>query len=120
MNGSELLHSLEKQRGAQHHFMKWWREDKDVPTIELLDTFLDRAKVGDQFSGFKLLDMEEMWEIVRQRCAGRAERAVCNNKEVLVWERAAQTGGPQRVTSLFSPESLIKVFDLETEGDNND
>jgi len=107
---------MDEKRTENHCFIKWWRKDEGVVDIELLDTFFDTAKAGDRFDGFELLDMEDMWVIVKRQCLGWVERTVQNDDEVLIWERVDSTGGKRRINCQFAPEFLIKVFEVETGG----
>ncbi len=120
MTGRELLRCLEDQRREGQYFIKWWRKDGGVADIELIDTFYDTAKVGDTFDGFELLDMEDMWVMVKHACADRVTRTVLNDNEVLIWERVDSAGDMRRVSSQFAPEFLMKVFVVENRGNNDE
>jgi len=82
--------------------------------IELIDAFYDTVKAGDQFDGFELLDMEQLWEIVKRLCADRVTRSVQEGNEVITWQRLDTTGAKRSIRCSFAPEFLIQIFDVET------
>jgi len=115
MTGKDLFKQLEQQREDQHHFIKWWRKENDFVDIELIDSFYESAKAGDQYEGFELLDMEQLWTIVRKQCGERVTRMMKDGQEILRWERLDK--GEKRVISCsFAPEFLMQIFDVETKG----
>jgi hypothetical protein len=120
MTGRELIHLLDQQRSDNHCFIKWWRNDDESVAIELLDTFLDTAKVGDRFDGFKLLDMEDLWVIVKQNWSRKIARTVQDKNEVILWEEADAEGAIRHVSGKFVPEVLIKVYAEESKGTNTE
>ena len=116
MTGNELLGQLDQQRKESHRFIKWWRKENDFVDIELIDAFYDTVKAGDQFDGFELLDMEQLWEIVKRLCADRVTRSVQEGNEVITWQRLDKTGAKRSIRCSFAPEFLIQIFDVETRG----
>lgn len=116
MTANELLGLLDQQRKAHHHFIKWWRRENDFVDIELIDTFYDTVQAGDQFDGFELLDMEQLWEIVRRLCPGRLQRMAQGEQEMISWQRLDKGGEKRTISCSFAPEFLIQIFDVETRG----
>ncbi len=115
MTGKDLFKQLEQQREEHHHFIKWWRKENDFVDIELIDTFYETANAGDQYEGFELLDMEQLWTIVKKLCGGRVVRTMKDGQEILSWERLDK-GGERTISCSFSPEFLMQIFDVETRG----
>lgn len=116
MNGKELLQKLDQQEQESHHFIKWWRKENDFVDIELIETFRDAVKAGDEFGGFELLDMEQLWNIINRFCPDRVSRRIMDNHEMVVWDRLDKKGTKSSIKCSYSPEFLIQIFDVETKG----
>lgn len=116
MNGKELFKQLEQERTENHCFIKWWRKENDFVDIELLDSFYDTAQAGEQYEGFELLDMEQLWELVKKQCGERVTRTTRDGQELLTWERQDKQGGSRTISCSFAPEFLLQIFDVETRG----
>jgi hypothetical protein len=116
MTGKDLFKQLEEQREAKHHFIKWWRKENDFVDIELIESFYETAKAGDQFEGFSLLDMEDLWELVKKQCGDRVSRTTSAGGETVVWERVDRKGEKRTISCTFAPEFLMQIFDVETQG----
>lgn len=114
MTGKDLLEVMKKTRTNEHRFIKWWRCSEHISAIELLDAFLDRAKAGDNFDGFTLLDMEEMWLLLSRKLPGQLTRVIKGGYEVIVWERI-DAGRIIAVSAPFEPGSLISLFETDQE-----
>ena len=109
--GNELLGQLNQQRKDS-----LWRKENDFVDIELMDAFYDTAKAGDQFDSIELLDMEQLWEIVKKLCADRVTRSVQDDHEIITWQRLDKGGAKRNFSCSFAPEFLIQIFDVETRG----
>lgn len=116
MTGNELLRQLDHQERKNCRFIKLWRKENDFVDIELIETFRDNVKGGDEFADFELLDMEQLWDVVKRICADRISRQIINNDEMIVWERVDKHGVKTSHKCSYSPEFLIQVFDIETRG----
>ena len=116
MTGIELMKQLEQLREERHYFIKWWRKENDFVDIELLESFYDAVQAGEQFEGFELLDMEQLWEIVRKLCGERVTRTKQDGNEILTWERLDDKGASRKISCSFAPEFLMQIFDVETRG----
>ena len=116
MTGNELMKQLEQLRKESHYFIKWWRKENDFVDIELLESFYAAVKAGEQFEGFELLDMDQLWEIVRKLCGDRVTRTKQDGHEMLTWERLDNKGAKRNISCSFAPEFLMQIFDVETRG----
>jgi len=116
MTGKELMKQLEELRESRHHFIKWWRKENDFVDIELLESFCDSVKAGEQFEGFELLDMEQLWEVVRRLCGERVTRSKQDDHEIIGWQRLDNKGAVRNISCTFAPEFLMQIFDVETRG----
>ena len=116
MNGTELLRQLGQQEMRNRHFIKLWRKENDFVDIELIETFRDTVKGGDEFADFELLDMEQLWDVVKKICADRISRQIIDKNEMIIWERVDKHGIKSSNQCSYSPEFLIQIFDIETRG----
>jgi hypothetical protein len=116
MTGKDLFKQLEQQREEYHHFIKWWRKENDFVDIELIDSFYETAKSGDQYEGFELLDLEQLWELIKKQCGERVMRMTQQGQEMVTWERLDKQGGKRTISCSFAPEFLMQIFDVETRG----
>jgi len=116
MTGTEVLREIDRQELKNRHFIKWWRKENDFVDIELMETFRDSVSAGDEFSGFELLDMEQLWEIVKRLCPERVSRRVFDNHEMIVWDRVDKNRVKTTFRCSYAPEFLIQIFNVETRG----
>lgn len=116
MTGKDLFKQLEQQRESQHRFIKWWRKENDFVDIELIDSFYATAKSGDQYEGFELLDIEQLWDLVKKQCGDRVMRTARDGQEMVTWERQDDQGGKRTINCSFAPEFVMQIFDVETRG----
>lgn len=116
MTGNELMRQLDHQERKDRQFIKLWRKENDFVDIELIETFRDNVKGGDEFADFELLTMEQLWDVVKKMCADRISRQIIDNNEMIVWDRVDKHGIKSSHKCSYSPEFLIQIFDIETRG----
>jgi len=115
MRGREIYSMLEQQRTKEHRFVKWWRKENDFLDYDLIDRFVANADTSEEIDGFDLLTMDEMWDAVK-RIAGPRIRLVHEAKADLVeWEHAGKNGRHREVC-IYTPETVMHIFDVETRG----
>lgn len=112
MKGDEIVRQIDARRGDDHRFVRWWRREEDWLDFELLDTFVQNIREDEEIEGFALLGMDEMWEYVRKVAGSRVERGERDGEAVVTWRRKSG----RVMTCPFTPESLIRIFDVETRG----
>ena len=118
MQGYELVKKIEKER-LQHPnnvFIKWWRKEEDFIDFDLVNHFVEKVDSGGaEIGGFELIDQEEMWRTIESRCKGRASRVQRNGGWVVLWTPPKKAEVEERLPEYpFTPESLLKILDLET------
>jgi len=118
MQGYELVKQIEKEKGvhADRVFIKWWRKEEDFVDFDLVARFLQNLNYSAEIGGFDLIDQDEMWRTVESRCKGRVSKEQRNGEWVLRWTapRGAEVG--DKLTEYpYTPESLLKILDLETD-----
>ncbi len=117
MTGKEVVSQLQKERKADHHFIKWWRKENDFADYELIDNFLRDAKPDQEFAGFSLLTMDEMWRALKNMIPDQLDLEKRTRAgDVVVWTRSEKKGGKKIQECPFIPESLMTIFDVVTRG----
>lgn len=117
MKGYQLTKQIKEAKSAhpERVFIKWWRKEEDFIDFDLLDRFLQNLRESTNIDGFDLIDQDEMWRVVENRCKGRVSRVRRDGDWVLHW-----TPPPGRVVEEqqteypYSAESLVKILDAET------
>jgi hypothetical protein len=116
MTGEEIRTAISLQKGADSHFIKWWRKENDFVDYELLDKFLGRLEAGQKYSGFELLDLEQMLEVLQRWPSVKVSFEHRTHGDFIHWEHKEH--GRTTVEELpFTAASLMYVFDSETRGD---
>ena len=116
MTGGEILGRLETERQNQHKFIKWWRIENDFADFELIDTFVGGVDKNQVFAGYELLDMEQMWNLLKTRAPARVNREERNHADVIVWEHHTKKGEVKEEICPFIPKSLMTIMEVETRG----
>ncbi|PLX79033.1 MAG: hypothetical protein C0616_12615 [Desulfuromonas sp.] len=115
MNGHQIKQEIAEQRNPDTMFIRWWRKENDFVDYEKLDTFLSTIDEDLEFAGYELLDMNKMWDALKQYAGGRVKRENRTHGEVIVWTSAREP--KQTATLSMNAESLMEIFDMETRGD---
>lgn len=115
MKGTEMRDAIRRQRSGDKHFIRWWRKENDFVDYELLDKFLGRLDDSLEFSGFELLDLNQMWQTLQRWVGNKVHLERRTRGKVLVWSRGE--GETNTVEELpFNAESVMHIFDQETRG----
>ena len=115
MTGSELKRALQHVDTQRQPFLKWWRKENDFADIELVSEFLRDLDPALEFGGYELLDMEQMWELLKQQSPNTVNRDERWRQEVILWDHPSRDGQPQQVCP-FTAQSLLTIFNVETKG----
>ncbi|PLX93002.1 MAG: hypothetical protein C0621_08620 [Desulfuromonas sp.] len=119
MNGLELREQLATQRSPQHHFIRWFRRENDFADYETLDAFLDHLENRQEFAGYDLLDMDAMWHQVEVQATGRVHLEHRTKGDTVVWTHTDRDGFERTDEYPYTPESLMTIFDAETDGNTH-
>jgi len=116
MTGEEVRSAIIRQKDTDAQFIKWWRKENDFVDYELLDKFLGRLETGQSFSGFELLDLEQMLETLKRWPGIKVSLERRTHGDFIHWEHREK--GQTTVEELpYTATSLMQVFDRETRGD---
>jgi len=115
VTGKELKKALTETDTSRQPFLKWWRKENDFADIELVEKFLQDLDPELEFGGYELLDMEQMWNLVKQQSPKTVSRDERRREEVILWNHPSRDGQPQQVCP-FNAESLLTIFNVETKG----
>jgi len=120
MEGYELLKKIRQERGAHPDriFIKWWRREEDWIDFDLVSRFLDTVDYGADIGGYELIDQEEMFQTIERRCNGRISKVQGENGAwVLLYTPPANVELDEKILPEYpyTPESLLKILDIETE-----
>lgn len=116
MTGREIIKQVRTEKRADQHFIKWWRKENDFVDFELAETFVENAAPDDEFSGYELLTMEQMWEALKEFDPSGVSRGEREGQPVIYWEQKLADGSTKDRICPFAPDSLISVFDAVTRG----
>lgn len=114
MLGQEILRELEGKADTNHPFVRWWRRENDFCDYDLVERFRTTLDSGEEFGGFELLTMREMWDELKRVAGERVSRASKSRKgDVIEWRHLEVEG--MRVDELpFSAAAMIAIYDAET------
>ena len=112
MTSYEVQKAIREQRRPDQQFIKWWRKEEDFLDFDLLDRFMANLDDAQVIDGFDLVGIDDMWGYVQRVAGDKVERVVKNGVETILWadkDRLVTKEVP------FTPESLIDIFDAETD-----
>jgi hypothetical protein len=118
MQGYELAKKIREEKGAHPDriFIKLWRKEEDYIDFDLVSRFLDNLSDAADFGGFELIDQDEMWKTIERRCDGRASKVQREGRSVLLWTAPKGAEAEEKIYEYpDTPESLLKILDLETD-----
>jgi hypothetical protein len=115
MKGREIYSTVVNLRSDEHRFVKWWRKENDFLDYDLIDRFVDNVEHAEEIGGFDLLTLDEMWAEVK-RVVGKRINLVHEVKgDRVEWTHMGKDGMRNEVC-IYSPETIMHIFDVETRG----
>jgi hypothetical protein len=102
-------------RGPQHVFVKWWRKENDFLDYDLIDRFLSSTKDGEEIGGVELMTMDDMWREVKRVVGKRVTLLHEGMGDRIQWMHKVKNG-MRTDYCMYSPASLLAIFDVETHG----
>ena len=117
MRSDEIIQGIKQGQREGKAFIKWWRSENDFTDYELFDNFIQRANSGHEFAGYELLDVEQMWEVLKRWKPNGLKRNRTDKGEKIKWLKKGADGVLDLQTCPFTPKSIMFIFDYETRGD---
>ena len=115
MRGQEIIKSINEQISPDHCFVKWWRKENDFLDYDLLDRFMQNAATDEEIGGLQLLTLNDMWNEVMRVGGTRVKFIHDTAGDKIEWVHKGKYGVSTHVCA-YTPETLLEIFDVETEG----
>ena len=117
MNEVEILKQIKEQRHENHCFVKWWRIEDDFLDYDLIERFIANASSNAEMAGFELLTMNDMWREVKRIAGERVtfKHDPSGGNGSVEWVYEGKSGVKKQVC-VYTPETLMTIFDVETKG----
>jgi hypothetical protein len=114
MKAQEVLRKLGQNRDPNQCFIRWWRTEGSLPKYELVWEFLENVSADEEFSGFELLTLDQMWETLEKMAPERISRESRMSGDFILWTHHSGAGELVVEECPVSPESLMMIYDIET------
>jgi hypothetical protein len=76
---------------------------------------VDYISANEEIDGFELLTMDDMWNQIKRICVSRVTLHHTTDGDMVEWVHSGKSR-IQKNVSMFNPETLIQIFDVETKG----
>ena len=117
MRADEIIRDIRMGQEEGRAFIKWWRIENDFTDYELFDDFIKNARSSHEIGGYELLDLEQMWDVLKRWKPAGLKRTRTGKGEQIEWEKKTADGTLQLEVCPFTPEAVMFIFDFETRGD---
>jgi len=110
---NEVIEQIATQRREEHCFIKTWGVGSKFVDFDLLDRFIIKAGKDDEFAGFALFDIEEMWQTLIDLDPDKLVRVKKGEGEIIEWEWQDSAGAVKKTVYPFSPEGIMTIVEDE-------
>lgn len=117
MRSDEIIRDIRMGQEAGSAFIKWWRSENDFTDYELFESFIANARSSHEIGGYELLDLEQMWDVLKRWKPTGLKRVRTGHSDEILWEKRGADGTLQPEVCPFTPEAVMFIFDYETRGD---
>ncbi len=117
MRTDEIVRGITKGQEEGQVFIKWWRIENDFTDYELFDSFIENARSSHEIGGYELLDLEQMWDVLKRWKPTGLKRVRTGKGEEIEWQKKAAGRTQQLKVCPFTAEAVMYIFDYETRGD---
>ena len=117
MRSSEIVQEIKNRPENGREFIRWWRKENDFADYELVDNFIEHSRTEDEIGGYELLDIEQMWQSITRWIPSGLARVKTHKGEVVEWTKIGKDGKKHTYICPFSAETVMMIFDEETQGD---
>jgi hypothetical protein len=108
MTEADFLKVIEQGKKEGKEFIKWWRKENDFVDFELIDRYLQTEDARHDFENFDLLDIEEMWEILKEQVPGELYHRVATKSDTIEWQRIGKDGEKHTYVCHLMPTRLCR------------
>lgn len=116
MRGQEILKELQGRASSGHSFVRWWRPENDFCDYDLIERFRDALTSDEEFGGFELLTVKEMWDELQRVSGGRVTRGHKSRGGNIIEWRHLEVDGMRVDVLPYTAESMLAIYDAETRG----
>ena len=116
MRRNEILRDIEKGKEEGKEFIRWWRKENDFVDYELVDHFIKSADAFHEMENFELLDMEQMWQVLKKWKPTGLRHSKSTRSDMIVWDHTDRNGEKHTYTCPYNAHSLMSIFNAETRG----
>jgi len=117
MRTNEIIRGIEEGQKAGKKFIKWWRIENDFTDYETFDSFIAHADSYHEIAGYQLLDIDEMWDVLKTWKPTGLKRVKTAKGEMIEWQKKAADGTLATETCPLTAKAIMYIFDSETGGD---
>lgn len=117
MRSNEIVREIGTRPEGGPEFIRWWRKENDFADYELVSSFISNSRYDHEIGGYELLNVEQMWQTLMRWIPKGLVRVNTRNGEVVEWTKKGKDGNKHTYICLFSADTLMMIFDEETQGD---
>jgi hypothetical protein len=115
MRGPEITKHIREHLTSDHRFVKMWRKENDFLDYDLVERFMNNITDDEDIGGLDLLTMDEMWDELKRIGGEKVSRIHGSEGDIVGWLHKGKEG-LKSYTCDFTPENLMKIYDVETRG----
>lgn len=114
MRGLEIMRQLSEETVADHPFIRWWRPENDFVDYDLVAEFRTDLGKEEDYGGFELLTMQEMWDELKRVAGDRVSHyRKTISGDVIEWQHL-EANGMQTDLFPYTAEAMLTIYDAET------
>ena len=117
MKSDEIIRGIKQGQSEGKIFIKWWRRENDFTDYELSESFIANADPSHEIAGYELLDVDEMWDVLKRWKPNGLKRVLTDKGEMIKWQKKGVDGALEVRTCPLSAQAIMFIFDYETRGD---
>lgn len=117
MTGYELMRKLMFADTYDRCIIKWWREGSDSADYELLDRFLQHLAPQDEFDGFELLGVDELWQELKRHDSTHVWMEEQKGEPILHWQYVDGNGRLKEEVYHCSDHGIMAFFSKKSQSD---
>ena len=116
MKGTEISQQLLLVNRQEKCFIKWWRHQNEFAEIEEIEGFLACIDPDQEYAGYELLSMDDLWRELKRIEPRRILLGVERGRKVIRWQHRGQDGSMREDIYPYNANALMAVFEVENGG----